>query len=299
MSVSAAPAEHLEVQARWKSAQMVSKCRQDRDMCQADDALSSAPMAVRQSRCSAPMAVLRSATEEENEAMEEVADLMGAADVSAMAAVGTEGLLAMPLPAGFGVAPNTHATQVGRAAGGGADTVDGLLDQLRVEPRDETECAAKFLLYEGYGAEVEELRGSLIKFHQENRPTVPEAIARDMDKQVTGIDSQEAMGIPDRAREWFVFHMMRQAQKNNFKMASILESFEKKLELLATINQVECPVCLENFSDVGPHSAETLACCRKVCKDCWGNWSVVTGGRPFCPLCRHEEFLGAVASRLG
>jgi len=67
-------------------------------MRMADAALSAAPMERRVSRRSAPMEVLRSVEVEENEAMEEVADLMGAADVSAMAAVGTEGVGAPPAP---------------------------------------------------------------------------------------------------------------------------------------------------------------------------------------------------------
>merc|ERR1712232_678450 len=84
------------------------------------------------------------------------------------------------------------------------------------------------------------------------------------------------MGIHDDAREWFVFHMMRQAERNNLKMAGILEG----------------------FSAEGEHAPETLGCCHKVCKDCWSSWSSVMGGRPFCPLCRHDEFLGAVAARV-
>ena len=41
-----------------------------------------------------------------------------------------------------------------------------------------------------------------------------------MGKRVKGIDSTEAMGIPDEAREWFVFHMMKQAERNNVSMAA-------------------------------------------------------------------------------
>lgn len=154
------------------------------------------------------------------------------------------------------------------------------------------------MLYEGYGTEVEQMRGTLMKFHEETKPTVPAAIAADMDSQVKGIDSAEAMGIQDDAREWFVFHMMRKAERNNLKMAGILEGFEKKLEFLASNDQSECPICLEDFVAGGDHAAETLGCCHKVCKDCWSNWSSVMSGRPFCPLCRHEEFLGAVAARV-
>merc|ERR1712072_1590257 len=103
------------------------------------------------------------------------------------------------------------------------------------------------------------MRSTLFKFYEESRPTVPAVVANDMDKQVKGIDSTEAMGIPDDAREWFVFHMMRQAERNNLHMASILDGFEKKLEFLASNDQNECPVCLEEFADTGAHAPETLS----------------------------------------
>merc|ERR1719169_396520 len=99
------------------------------------------------------------------------------------------------------------------------------------------------------------MRGTLFKFCEESRTTVPAAVASDMDRKIKGIDSTEAMGIPDRAREWFVYHMMRQAEKNNLRMASILDGFEKKLEFLASNDQSECPICLENFEDGGVHAA--------------------------------------------
>lgn len=279
MAVSDRPDEHLAVQARCKRAQEVSKARQFTVMRKADAALST------EARLCTDEAVLSDAEEEEDAAMEEVAQLVGASDVRSMAAVGQEGL-------------GPRSVHPAGARGGNSTTVQTLLQQLRKEPRDEAECTAKFLLYEGYAAEVEEMRGTLFKFHEESRPTVPAAVAADMDKKVKGIDSTEAMGIPDDAREWFVFHMMRQAERNNLHMASILDGFEKKLEFLASNDQSECPICLERFVDGTAHAPETLSCCHKVCKDCWSNWSAVMGGRPFCPLCRHEEFLGEIATRV-
>merc|ERR1719433_966315 len=115
------------------------------------------------------------------------------------------------------------------------------------------------------------MRSTLLKFHEESRPTVPASVATGMDKQVEIIDSAEAMGIPDDAREWFVYHMMRKAERNNLGMASILEVFEKKFEFLAANDQKECPVCLEDFGE----APETLGCCHKVCKECWENWTSV------------------------
>merc|ERR1719361_1735593 len=128
---------------------------------------------------------------------------------------------------------------------------------------------------------------------------MPRSVANDMDKHIQGIDKAENMGIPDDAREWFVFHMMRKAERNNLGMASILEAFEKKLEFLAANDQKECPVCLEDFGEAGSgHAPETLGCCHKVCKECWENWTSVMHGRPFCPLCRNDDFLGEVAARM-
>jgi hypothetical protein len=171
-----------------------------------------------------------------------------------------------------------------------------LLEVVRIEPKNERECATKFTLYEKYFTEVEGVRNDLLTFHQEARPTMPPAIAADMDKQVKSIDSEEGMSIPDRPREWFVFHMMKQAERNNLKMSGILDGFDKKLKFLAENDQTECPVCLESF-DAAARTPETLGCCHKVCKECWQNWRAVTRGHPFCPLCRNEEFLGEIASR--
>jgi len=305
MSAISAPEDFGAVQERWRSAQTASETRQTkllmsfaggRDRHPSRSSASAAANAGHGGHDSedamddvAPCAeVLRCAEEEDDEAMEEVAGLVGAADVASMAAVADEGLQAGEARrGGAGRGP-------GVVAGGAAQA----LKKLKVEPKEAAECAAKFSLYECYASEVEKMRNTLLSFHEESRPTMPPAVAGDLDKQVRGIDSEEAMGIQDGQREWFVFHMMRQADRNNALMASILDSFEKKLELLASSSQAECPICLEDFSELGGVRApETLSCCHKVCKECWGNWSTVMHGRPFCPLCRHDEFLGEVATR--
>eukprot|EP00441_Pelagodinium_beii_P042153 CAMPEP_0197641144 /NCGR_PEP_ID=MMETSP1338-20131121/15191_1 /TAXON_ID=43686 ORGANISM="Pelagodinium beii, Strain RCC1491" /NCGR_SAMPLE_ID=MMETSP1338 /ASSEMBLY_ACC=CAM_ASM_000754 /LENGTH=343 /DNA_ID=CAMNT_0043214069 /DNA_START=46 /DNA_END=1074 /DNA_ORIENTATION=- len=257
---ASAPEQHMEVQQRWRSAQAASSKRQVSAMAKADLALSASSAA----------AVLTEEEDEEDEAMAEAAELVGG-DARSMALLGSEGL----------AAPRSGA-------------VEELLKQLRQEPGDEAECSAKFMLFEGYSAEVEQMRGTLMKFHEETVAKVPGNVAADMKKQVKSIDSVEAMGIPDDAREWFVYHMMRKAERNNLKMAGILENFEKRLEFLASNDQAECPICLEAFQAQGAHSSETLSCCHKVCKDCWETWSSVTRGRPFCPLCRNEDFLGVI-----
>merc|ERR1712070_125623 len=100
---------------------------------------------------------------------------------------------------------------------GASDAVPALLRQLAEEPSEPAECAAKFSLYEGYASEVENMRNTLFKFYEESCPLLPPAIVMGMDRQMRGIDTAEAMQIPDESREWFVFHMMRQAERNNKK----------------------------------------------------------------------------------
>ncbi|CAK0795853.1 unnamed protein product [Prorocentrum cordatum] len=242
--------------------------------------------------------VLRAASDSEEDAMAEAAGLVGASDANAMAATGEAGLALAPLPASSAPQPNSPCPAVvgGAREESAATDVQVLLQQLSVEPADAKECAAKFLLYEGYGEEVEGMRSTLLHFYEENKPTLPPAIVTDMDHLVRGIDSEDAMRIPDETREWFVYHMMRQAVQNNLKMASILDGMAKKLKFLAANHQVECPVCLEAFGE-GVKGPETLGCCHKVCKDCWHHWAKVMRGQPFCPLCRHEKFLGTVAAQ--
>jgi len=276
-SAAAAPEEFQACAARYQSAQQASRRRQDEGMLAQLMCPAVGGGAAAGSSVTSPAVLLRSAAEEEDEAMVEAANLMGAEDVGAMTAVGMEGLA----PAG---------------ERRGASEVQALLEQLRTEPSGEAECAAKFLLYEGYGREVEGQRETLLKFHGESRETLPAAVVHDMDRRVGAIDSREAMGIPDDAREWFVYHMMRQAERNNFNLAKMLSDFEQKLAFLAKNDQPECPVCLERFSDAGPRVAETLGCCHKVCHECWDHWTAITSGRPFCPLCRRDEFLVTVSA---
>ena len=64
------------------------------------------------------------------------------------------------------------------------------------------------------------MRSTLLKFNEETRPSLPATVAADLGNQIRKIDSTEAMGIPDDVREWFVFHMMRKAERNNLSMAT-------------------------------------------------------------------------------
>merc|ERR1712194_436782 len=57
--------------------------------------------------------------------------------------------------------------------------------------------------------------------------------------------------------------------------------------------QTQCPICLEDFNDA--RHAQTLGCCHCVCAECWSHWTGVMHGRPFCPLCRHADFVDVLA----
>jgi hypothetical protein len=330
MAETKASEDYVAVQERYRAAQDFSRARQEtkcRKLGKAKKCMRNSSLRERtseharsRSRSSSSAGsdcsreeILRQASDSEEEAMVEVAARVGASDVNAMALVAHEGIQSPRASLIHSVEgddddSNSSEASIARSSARSrvrapipmppsqASAVESVLAQLRREPVDETECAAKFSLYEGYVAEVENMRNTLFQFHAESRPTLPPAIVADMDKHIQAVDSAESMQIPDRSREWFVFHMMRQAERNNLKMATTLDVFDKKLKFLAQNDQVECPVCLDPF-DGEAKVAETLGCCHKVCKECWQNWNRVMRGRPFCPFCRHEEFLGAVAAR--
>jgi len=176
-----------------------------------------------------------------------------------------------------------------------------LLVQLKMEPTSDLERAAKFALYDAYSAEVEDMRNTIVKLHESSRPLLPESLAISMCQQIHALDSREAMSIPERTVEWFVYHMMHKAEQNNLRMASKLDAFEKRIKYLAENCQTECPVCLETFH-AETKIPETLGCCHKICRDCWTRWSTVMHGlkkHPFCPCCNHCEFIGTVRDQVG
>jgi len=260
MESVSAPSQFMAVQERWESAQHSSEERSMKRVRQVE------------ARSAASEAVVLRREEEDDE------DEEGLAEVAAFAGGG---------------APS--ALVAGRAGGGSVaadEDFHQLLQQLRTEPGNDDEMAAKFALYEAYGTQVEKMRSTLFGVYSENKPTLPDAVKNDMDKQLKKVDSAEAMGIPDDARGWFVYHMMAKAGKNNDHMGLIMEAFEKKLEFLAQNDQEECPICLETFSADLP--ADTLGCCHKVCRECWTHWCAVMHGQPFCPLCRNDEFVEAL-----
>lgn len=172
-----------------------------------------------------------------------------------------------------------------------------LLAQLSEEPADDEEALAKFAMYETYSEEVGRMHDTLFDFHARHRESLPLAVDKDMESQLKAVDCINALGIPDDARHWFVYHMMKQASNNNGIMGRVLKDFERKLEFLARDAQSDCPICLESFTDDRP--AETLGCCHGVCRACWQHWAAVRHGHPFCPLCRQNEFLHILATEAG
>ena len=101
------------------------------------------------------------------------------------------------------------------------------------------------------------------------------------------------MGLTDYESvggHWFVYYMTRKANKNSAAIAQVLAKIRSKLEILA--NELgECPYCLDNLT---AESCTTLGCCHRVCTECWEHWKELKqsiGATPFCPLCKHEEFV--------
>jgi len=270
MASSSAPGAYAEVADRWRSAQEASEARQVRKMNRVEASKSVAVEAEADN------------SSDEEEAVAEMAQLMGAADVGAL----VSSVEAAQNNAGAADAPR-----------GGAGGIEDLLRQVRVEPQEAEECMAKFALYEGYSAQLEKIRKALFDYYEETSPTVPANVNNEWQRRLKKIDSAEAMGVPDDdGRIWFVYHMLKAAERNNGAMNAVLADFERKMELLAQNDQTECPVCLEDFTAPGgARPAETLSCCHKICEECWDNWKQVTRGHPFCPLCKNEEFLDVVA----
>eukprot|EP00658_Telonema_sp_P-2_P030722 TRINITY_DN23152_c0_g1_i1.p1 TRINITY_DN23152_c0_g1~~TRINITY_DN23152_c0_g1_i1.p1 ORF type:complete len:385 (+),score=112.69 TRINITY_DN23152_c0_g1_i1:139-1155(+) len=166
--------------------------------------------------------------------------------------------------------------------------MEQLLQQLRAEPSMDAEVQAKFDLYEKYLETVTLSRGSLFEFWHGCSEEFNEAGQQAVEASIQRIDNQDAMSVHFAPGRWFVYDMTKKAGENNGVINAVLRGIQTKLELMG--EQTECPVCLEEFSpDV---CSQTLGCCHKVCKECWECWQEMNQGHGFCPLCRHEEFVG-------
>eukprot|EP00999_Lentomonas_sp_LEN2_P002788 NODE_656_length_1284_cov_122.937770_g617_i0.p1 GENE.NODE_656_length_1284_cov_122.937770_g617_i0~~NODE_656_length_1284_cov_122.937770_g617_i0.p1 ORF type:complete len:336 (+),score=75.65 NODE_656_length_1284_cov_122.937770_g617_i0:120-1127(+) len=172
------------------------------------------------------------------------------------------------------------------------DEMTDLLQQMRVEPKTSVETEAKFKLFEKYQEKVEAIRKDTMEFWETNKATFPGAVHTTFAGKIKDIDKAENMGVDFDASEWFVYHMLRKVDRNIKYMESLMEEMQKKLDLLANMQQEECPICLESFDEDRP--GEILGCCHQVCVDCWDHWKQMRGADAFCPLCKHVEFVNAL-----
>jgi len=178
--------------------------------------------------------------------------------------------------------------------------MERLLGQLRMEPNTDEERKAKFALYETYLETVCQIRKQTFEFWKECKPDFQQntrddqgAAVKSIEKSLQDIDSEEALGMPDfDGRVWFVYGMCKKAEANSSAIQAVLKMLRIKLELLS--HQAECPICLEHFDN--EHVPQLLACCHKVCDECWEHWKAIRFGRVFCPLCRNDEFIEDVMS---
>lgn len=282
-----------ELQMRWAVAQNMTRVRQENRYASLDAA---ADRRKRQAR-SASSASSRSSSSDSNSSDGSAAVMRGASSSDESAAeeagrmLGTEGrVIARRATSDFGnlaigAKPQRQPVQVASS-----------LVQLKVQPSSDKERAARFALYEAYSAEVETMRNTIMKLYDESQHLLPDSLAVSMKYQIGSIDSEEAMAIPEQTVEWFVYHMMQQAEQNNLSMARMLDAFEKKIMFLAENCQKDCPICFEPF-DEATRRPETLGCCHKVCMECWSRWTTMMHGlekHPFCPCCHHERFLETI-----
>jgi hypothetical protein len=164
-----------------------------------------------------------------------------------------------------------------------------ILNQLKKEPKESAEVAAKFGLYEDYLGTVEDSRKATYDFWGECKSDFEavnnsEHVIKTIENDLKKIDSGDNLGIIFHEHRWFVYDMTVKAEQNNEKLKTALHDLEIKLDLLD--KEDECPFCLEAGKD-----SVTLGCCHKACTECWKHWQELKGANAFCPLCRQEDFL--------
>jgi hypothetical protein len=165
-----------------------------------------------------------------------------------------------------------------------------LLQQLAVEPTNDAEMAAKFLLFENFLENVTMIRNETLAFWATNKEQFVGGTRTNSEREIAGIDSHEAMGIIDDPSKWFVYSMTKKANENSAKIGQVLAKLRSRLEVLSQ-EIGECPYCLTQMT-LG--ESTVLSCCHRVCTECWDNWVAIKGDAAFCPLCRHEEFIHEV-----
>jgi len=292
--------DYEAVRERWMEAQSASKSRQERTFATLDAVLAkppkpaaSSPPSKESSRSNSPSSlasadVLRGSSSDES-AFSEAARRIGAKDRQTLATMArgdasdSDSHTSSRHDADAPVHPRTPTS------------IGGWISQLKREPQSDSEKASKFLLYEAYSVEVQSMRETLLEAHQECRPFFNYAAAADIKQAIALIDSRQAMTISNEP-EWFVYHMMRVAERNNLNMARTFESIERAVCFEGASEGSECPTCLERFDT---KQLLTLGCCHKVCNKCWQHWIDVMHAlakHPFCPVCCEQDFMRIVQS---
>lgn len=195
---------------------------------------------------------------------------------------------------------------------------------LQTEPKTDDERAAKFEVFEKFSNKMMAIRKDLDDTVAETVVELPPLPREAVKHSLKKLDSDNCRGIFDQSRFWFVHDMFLQASKNCDLMNSISDEIARKIRLVATNTQDECPICLMTFATenanvvVNHHNdndndndqqkqdndeeadpkvpAMLLSCCHKVCEECWKQWSELKQARVYCPLCRNEEFMKEVAA---
>lgn len=173
-----------------------------------------------------------------------------------------------------------------------------LLEQMKVEPVEDVETATKFKLFEGLQDTVSATRDAVHAFWLESSSHFAGAAKSSAEREIRALDDSNAMQIEERPGVWFVYFMCIKAYENATAIRQLLAALRARLELLSK-DDGECPCCL---ADIEEDECETLGCCHKVCKPCWTHWKMVKeqqGQHPFCPLCKHDEFVQDVMQAAG
>lgn len=186
--------------------------------------------------------------------------------------------------------------QVAAADEADVSEIQALLQQLMVEPEEDEERIRKFGLYETLLETVEAARKTTFEFYDGCKADFADAggesVQATIERSLAGIDGGDNMAVDFREDRWFVYDMTRKADSNNSMLGRVLADIKTKLDLIAQHD--DCPICLESMEGMNPENLKVLGCCHKVCGECWAQWQAIKHGHGFCPLCKHEEFLGDV-----
>lgn len=232
------------------------------------------------------------------------------------------------------------------------DEVESLLNSLRVEPSNDAEREAKFVLYSNYLETVVAIRKEAFAFWAECKTDFEGRSRSGIEAKLRSIDGEEKLAINFDGPNWFVWNMTSKAMANQSYISSCLDHVRNKLEMMSA--QDQCPICIESLkaptptisglldeakipqyakalagftfeqlrdadakawdkikakagiksghlmrlrrlvtehAEVQPVPVHILQCCHKVCKPCWEHYRTFSTK---CPLCRSDDFLGAL-----